>query len=143
MLLGQNIITSGLNKRLMSEHVLRLRLDTVCLVSVCVGLCSFACNCVHLLASACVCVHLCVSAFACLQPRAFHHKVELIDSIYLGKLPSENWVPPKESLLGLGQPWEPDPWECDDEAEECVLVRSCITAYQRVGNKTAFQRRLR
>lgn len=91
-------------------------------MSVCVGLCSSACNCIHLLASACVCVHPCVSAFACLQPRAFHHKVELIDSIYLGKLPSENWVPPKESLLGLGQPWEADPWECDDEAEEYVLV---------------------
>ena len=40
----------------------------------------------------------------------------------IGKLPSENWVPPKEFLLGLGQPWEPDPWECDDEAEESVLV---------------------
>ena len=40
----------------------------------------------------------------------------------IGKLPSENWVPPKEFLLGLGQPWEPDPWEYDDEAEESVLV---------------------
>ena len=40
----------------------------------------------------------------------------------IGKLPSENWVPPKEFLLGLGQPWEPDPWECDDEAEESVLI---------------------
>ena len=40
----------------------------------------------------------------------------------IGKLPSENWVPPKEFLLGLGQPWEPDPWECDDEAEESILV---------------------
>ena len=40
----------------------------------------------------------------------------------IGKLPSKNWVPPKEFLLGLGQPWEPDPWEYDDEAEESVLV---------------------
>ena len=25
-------------------------------------------------------------------------------------------------MLDLGQPWEPDPWECNDEAEERVLV---------------------
>ena len=40
----------------------------------------------------------------------------------IGKLPSKNWVPPKEFLLGLGQLWEPDPWECDDEAEQSILV---------------------
>ena len=40
----------------------------------------------------------------------------------IGKLPSENWVPLKDFLLDLGQPWEPDPWECNDETKESVLV---------------------
>lgn len=31
-------------------------------------------------------------------------------------------VPKKEFLLGLGQPWEPDSLECDDEAIESVLI---------------------
>jgi len=33
------------------------------------------------------------------------------------KFPSENWIPPKEFLLSLGQPLEPDPREYDDEDE--------------------------
>ena len=89
---------------------------------VCVGLCLSVYDCVHLLVSVCVWVCPCVSAFAVFAAASLPLLSRTFNSIYLGKLPSENWVPPKESLLGLGQPWEPDPWECDDEAEECVLV---------------------
>jgi len=38
------------------------------------------------------------------------------------KFPPENWIPPKEFLLGIGQLWEPDPWEYDDEDENSTLV---------------------
>ena len=38
------------------------------------------------------------------------------------ELPSENWIPPKEFLLGLGQPWEPDPWEYVDEDDDNALL---------------------
>ena len=38
------------------------------------------------------------------------------------QFPSDNWIPPKEFLLGLGQPWEPDPWEYDDKDKSSALV---------------------
>ena len=40
-----------------------------------------------------------------------------------------DWKPPKEFLLGLGRPWEPDPWEYDDLSEDDALF---IQASQRV-----------
>ena len=33
----------------------------------------------------------------------------------------KDWKPPKEFLLRLGRPWEPDPWEYDDNPEDDSL----------------------
>ena len=33
----------------------------------------------------------------------------------------KDWKPPKQFLLGLGQPWEPDPWEYGDNPEDDEL----------------------
>jgi len=39
------------------------------------------------------------------------------------KFPPKNWIPPKEFLLGVGQPWEPDPWDpCYDDPEEVDFI---------------------
>lgn len=32
-----------------------------------------------------------------------------------------DWKPPKQFLLGLGRPWEPYPWEYDDNEEDDEL----------------------
>ena len=42
------------------------------------------------------------------------------------KFPPKNWIPPKEFLLGVGQPWEPDPREYDDEDENSTLVAASL-----------------
>ena len=42
----------------------------------------------------------------------------------INKVSSENWIPPEEFLLGLGQPWKPDAWEYGDEDEDSALVAS-------------------
>ena len=42
------------------------------------------------------------------------------------KFPPKNWIPPKEFLLGVGQPWEPDPREYDDEDENTTLVAASL-----------------
>ena len=37
------------------------------------------------------------------------------------KPPPEEWKPPRKFLSGLGQPWEPEPWECEDSEDEELL----------------------
>ena len=38
------------------------------------------------------------------------------------KIPPKGWKPPRRFLLGLGPPWEPNPWECEDEDEEDLMA---------------------
>ena len=30
----------------------------------------------------------------------------------------EDWIPPRELLLGLGEPWEPGPWDSCYDTED-------------------------
>ena len=108
----------------MSERVLRLRLPTHWTQF---ALCLSAWVCVRLRATALACLHSCASAYihVCLRLHVCSCKPSTVKSNfrqYLSWQVSKNWVPTKEFLLGLGQPWEPDPWEGDDEAKERVLV---------------------
>ena len=45
----------------------------------------------------------------------------LLDSI---EDPPEGWIPPKQFLLGLGHPWEPEPWDScyDDDDEDADFI---------------------
>ena len=36
--------------------------------------------------------------------------------------PLEGWKPPRRFLFGLGPPFEPHPWECDDSDSESQLM---------------------
>ena len=48
----------------------------------------------------------------------------LLDSI---EDPPEGWIPPKKFLLGLGHPWEPEPWDScydDDDADADFIAAS-------------------
>ena len=39
------------------------------------------------------------------------------------KDPPEGRIPPKQFLLGVGQPWKPDPWDpCYDDPEEVDFI---------------------
>ena len=45
-------------------------------------------------------------------------KEVIVSSSLLGKRPPPlDWKPPKEFLLGLGEPWEPYPWDYDSDDE--------------------------
>ena len=47
---------------------------------------------------------------------------EVVSPSLLADTPPEGWKPPRRFLLGLGPPWEPEPWECDDSDEENLTV---------------------
>ena len=38
------------------------------------------------------------------------------------RTPPPGWKPPRRFLLGLGPPWEPDHWECEDDDEDDWLA---------------------
>ena len=50
-------------------------------------------------------------------------KVCAMSPSLLASLPPipKDWKPPKQFLFGLGRPWEPDPWEYDDNPKDDVL----------------------
>ena len=63
--------------------------------------------------------------------------VSVVDSGRLAKLPAVSpsliadiskippgWVVPKRFLLGLGHPWEPDPWEYSTAEEDELLIEA-------------------
>ena len=63
--------------------------------------------------------------------------LSVVDSGWLAKLPAVSpsliadvskippgWVVPKRFLLGLGRPWEPDPWEYSTAEEDELLIEA-------------------